>query len=456
MTGEETMSWEEMHANEEILTHERALIGSILISEKCFAEIIDIVTTDDFYTQICADIFAVAHDLYTSGGKVDVIAISAKMQEQGNYEAPGYLREVMLETPTSSNAVMYAEGVRKSSHMRKVKRLLISAADEHKDPDTLTEAVMDGLYGLDRSSSKGKARSIAQGLHSYEASVMEGGTDERLYTGWSRLDKILGGVEPGNLVVLAARPGVGKSAMGAEIALRVAERGIPSVYFSCEMSEKELVQRLIANRARLDHCVVKRGKFKEDKTLLSRYMNARSKMIDKPLFIYDEANITVNTIRRNLQTVRGVGLVVVDYIQLMTSVGKPENRTQEITAITKGLKQIAKEFNVVIIAISQLNRDKTIYDEPIERDLRESGSIEQDADSIIFLWQYEPNPEGILPLICAKVQKNRSGDKHKTAMMRFEGKYISFYETDEDYVPKKTRRKRDFTAYGGHDPDMNF
>jgi len=454
MTNEETMAWEEIQTNDEFLTCERALIGSILISEKCFAEIIDIVTASDFYTHICAEIFSIAHDLYTNGGKVDAVAISSKMQELGNSDALGYMRDVMLETPTANNAMLYAEGVRKSSRMRKIRELLSAAIEENKEPDALTDAIMDGLYALERSSKKGKARPLKDAIHAFESSAMEINDDTRLYTKWSRLDKILGGLKGGNFVILAARPSVGKSAMAAEVALRTAEKGIVSAFFSCEMAEEELVERHVANRAKIDLNHVLDRSFKDDKDLLKKYMDMRNEVIDQPLYIYDEANITVNDIRRNLQTIRDVGLVVIDYLQLMHTVEKSENRNLEVAKISKSLKQLAKEYDIPIIALSQLSRDKSEYDEPTLRDLRDSGAIEQDADKVVFLWKIEDGDERILPKVGAKVGKNRNG-KLGVSIMRFQGEYMAFYETDEEYVPKR-RGKGRFKAYGGHDPDLDF
>lgn len=438
------------------LTHERGVIGSVLFDSRCIPDVIDMINADDFTVDVHREIYETVTDMYASGKAIDPVTISGEMKRTGlmTPEIERYMVDVLLMTPTATNAGLYAKGLRDEANMRRIHRLLNEAMMEHGDPDNLTDAVMEGLYGIERGSRKGKAVTLKEAVAKFTAWAAKDTDEACINLGYSRLDKILRGMSPGNLVLLAARPGVGKSAFGADLALRTAERGTPTAIFSCEMSTLEIVQRYVASRANVDLDNVIDRAFKLGEAG-KRTARALSEMGDIPLLLYDEPGITVADIRRTLQTEKGIGFVVVDYIQLMQSVDKSENRNLEVAKITGALKGLAKEFKIPIMALSQLNRDKGETDEPAINDFRDSGAIEQDADIAIFIWKLEQPHPGELTKIGVKIAKNRMGQTG-TVVMYFDGAHMSYKETAEEYVPKKQGRGRQFQPVNSYDPEFPF
>jgi len=224
--------------------------------------------------------------------------------------------------------------------------------------------------------------------------------------------------------------------------------------FSCEMATMEIVQRYVANRAEVSLDAITDRSFVQGPDG-SKAAQGVERMRGTPLYLYDEPGITTLDIRRVLQTIRNVGFVVVDYIQLMRTVERGENRNLEVAKISGDLKRMAKEFNIPIMALSQLNRAKDEYDEPGLTDLRDSGSLEQDADKVILLWRIEEAKNGALPKIGVKIAKNRMG-KTGAVVMYYKGEHMKFLETAEKYVPRKRGRGRQFQSIGGYDPDFPF
>ena len=438
------------------MTYEIGLIGSILYDGDCFSRIVGIVTDADFKADICADAFRAASDMYADGGVIDPIAVSSKMVSMGrdDLECRMFARDAMMSEGTSGNVEIYANGIKEQSRMRRITDLITGALMEHGEPDALTNAIMDGLYAIERGP-KGKAKILKDGLAEFAAGISSNAEEKRVFTGWPRIDRMLGGMGAGNVMILAARPGCGKSAMGSEIALRAAEKGIPSVLISCEMTENEILRRYVSNRAKIALNAIIDKSFRNDTASCERFWTMNSELSKVPLYISDEPYVTVNDIRRTLQTIKGVGLVVIDYLQLMESTGKSENRNLEVAKITRSLKLMAMKYKLPIILLSQLNRAKGEYDEPALSDLRDSGAIEQDADQVMFIWNLDEPEPGVLQRVCVKVSKNRNGLKG-TTVMRFNGAHMAFYETDEEYIRVKKSRSRKFTVYGGHDPDLDI
>ena len=442
--------------DETALEYEAGIIGSILLDESCTPKVLAIATPEDFYYEPYKLIYATICEMYAAGKSIDHITVTAEMAKNGHAEKDMHtlIRDVWNLTPTAAHAEAYANALRGMARMRRIKGLLESALMEHGDPDTITDAVMEGLYAIERGGSKGRAVTLNEALNRFTQWAISEETEKRIDTGFARLDRILHGMYPGNLVLLAARPGVGKSAIAASLALRVAEKGTAAVLFSCEMSNDEIVQRYIANRAGINLDDVTDRTFLDDNGQRDRASKAMEDIRHFPLYLYDDPGISAMDIRRTLQTVRNVGIIVVDYIQLMDAAGKSENRNLEVAGISKALKQIAREFGIPVIALSQLSRTKDDTDEPGLTALRDSGALEQDADKVILLWRVSDEP-GELPKIGVKVAKNRMS-KTGTVLMRFNGERMSFYETDEEYTTKKRGRGRDFYPVNIRDGDLPF
>jgi len=438
--------------NDITLTYETGLIGSIIIYGDCFPHVDLIVNGDDFRNEICSEAYNAASRIYLSGGIIDPLTIVDEMIKAGTNEntVREWVRDMMVMTPTASNAELYAVGIRNASRLRKITNLLNESMMEYTDPDNLTDVVMEGLLTIERGEKKGRTKSFKESIERFKSWLLAKDDNRRLNTGYSRLDGILNGLHPGNLAILAARPSVGKSALGCELALRTAESGIVSVIFSCEMTDIEITQRFLANRTQVNLDEIISKKIMIDGQAGSKVVVGMRELISKQLHIYDDPDITVSDIRRMLQTIKNVGLVVIDYIQIMKPTEKSENRNIEISKITNSLKQMAKEFQVPIVALSQLNRTKDEYDEPVFNDLRDSGAIEQDADKVIFLWKLGAPEKGEVQKIGVKIAKNRMS-KTGTVIMQFSGEQMRFSETYEEYVSKKRGRSRTFTQINDMD-----
>jgi len=431
-------------------SYETGLIGSIIINGNYMSKVIDIVTPDDFYNVHCKAAYIAALELYSTGKTVDPLTIIEEMTNNDNDESIRlWVRDLMLETPTSHNAEIYALGVRNNAKSKRVKDLLAGAAADINDPDELISTVVEGLLSIGNNTDR-KAKNLSESLMQFKQWALSKDDNRRIDTGFSRLDDILHGLFPGNLIILAARPGIGKSAFSAELALRISEKGLSSAIFSCEMSNIEIIQRFISNRGQINLNDIIDRTFLTDSNMEVSMVHAMRDIQCCPLQIFDSSDITVSDIRKTLQTIRDIRLIVVDYIQIMTPQGKSETRNLEVAKITRSLKQLAKEFQIPIIALSQLSRDKDEYDEPTLRDLRDSGAIEQDADKVIFMWKVE-TPDFEHQRIGVKVAKNRMSTTG-TVVMQFAGDQIRFADTYHRYEPQKKKRNRQF--YPVHDIDL--
>jgi replicative DNA helicase len=432
-------------------SYETGLIGSIIINGEYMAKVMDIVAPDDFYNHHCKAAYAAALEIYTTGRTVDPLTIIEELNKSGDSreDLSLWVRDLMLETPTAHNAEVYALGIRNKARLRRIKELLEDVTEGVSNPDELTDKVIDGLLAIERGS-KGKTARLGECLMEFKEWALAKDDNRRLDTGYSRLDGLLHGMFPGNLIILAARPAVGKSALACELALRLSEKGLSAAIFSCEMEKNEIIQRYISSRASIKLDDITDKTFHEDEAMELKIVNAMREISSYPLYINDSSGITVSDIRKTLQTIRDIRLVVVDYLQILTPHGKSENRNIEVSNMTRALKQLAKEYQVPIIALSQLNRGKDENDEPSLRDLRESGAIEQDADKVIFLWKVD-TPEYEVQRIGVKVAKNRMS-KTGTVVMQFAGEQMRFAETYDEYVPKKKGRSRQF--YPVNDADI--
>jgi replicative DNA helicase len=256
---------------------------------------------------------------------------------------------------------------------------------------------------------------------------------QKISTGFPRLDGIIKGIAPGELCIIGARPGVGKSAFSLDVLRTAVKSGKKSILYSYEMSRSEVMQRWAAREA-----VIKLDTF-ADKSLTEeekkRFLDAGARISRCPFLINDKPRTTLSKMRAEARRHKDLQLIVIDYLQLIPVIGKYERRDLEIAAITRELKLMAKELNVVIILLAQLNRMKGDTEEPDLRSLRESGSIEQDADKVLFIWKMDEFGK-----ICVKVEKNREG-KTGRVVMQFDGDIMRYTELSENYTPPKKRSK---------------
>jgi replicative DNA helicase len=383
---------------------EQSVLGSILIDRDTIIEVADFLKPEDFYRQAHGRIYAVMMDLSERREPVDVVTVAEALERTGDLEAIGgrsYLGTLSNQTPTAVHAAQYARIVERKAVLRN----LISAAGKiagigYEDPAEVQEAIdraESELFAVSQKRVSAGFSPLKSLLHdAYDRLDYlheHRGEISGVRTGFQDLDALTTGLQKSDLVILAARPSVGKTSFALNIAEHASARDKKAVgIFSLEMSKEQLVLRLLSSVANIDSQRLRTGFLDEmDFTRIAPAMNTLS---EAPIYIDDTPNISTMELRtkaRRLQAETGLDLVIVDYLQLMQSstTTKDANRVQEVAEISRGLKALARELKVPVIALSQLSRQPEMREskEPRLSDLRESGSIEQDADLVMFLWR---------------------------------------------------------------------
>lgn len=385
---------------------EQALLGALLIGNDVFDKVVDAVAAADFYDPLHAEIYEVIAKRLTSGRQVDVISLRTLFQNAlpitDTLTVPIYIGRLAASATTTINAPEYARTVRDLALRREIIRIgsdaVTAATDACVDasPAALIEEIEGALFGLAERGERGGEVSFDVALRAALEDASEayrvGGGIRGLSTGLIDLDKRLGGLAPGGLYIIAGRPGMGKTALATNIAWSVTGDGLAVGFFSLEMPFSELAMRIMAQESGISSEGLRRGAAGEDG--VRKAVFAAQRIGNRPLYIDDRGGVSIAQIAARARRQRrrhGIELIVIDYLQLMASGKRKENRVQEITEITTGLKALAKELNVPIIALSQLSRgvESRENKRPHLADLRESGSIEQDADAVIFVYREE-------------------------------------------------------------------
>lgn len=429
------------------LEAEKAVLGSMLLSTQATEEIIEILEATDFYRPQHETIYRTLVDLHTAGQVHDPIALTNRLEKNGDLTrcgGPAYPFDLTRAVPTAANGEWYATVVHEKAVLRKVLKAANGMADSvHRrthTPDEIIQDAYDTLEGLTRlTDGRDDDLSIGADIMATVAEIVdirENGPKEGLKTGFTDFDDLTGGLQPGQFILIAARPAVGKSVLAGDFARYTAIRNdIPTAFFSLEMGRKELEKRFLAAHATYPlHWMKNKGPLDDGKIL--DLIEAGKDMQASPLFIVADTGITLAKIRSNcrrIQRQHGLGLVVIDYLQLMSgeSTGRGDNRQQEVSRISRGLKTLAMDLGVPIVALSQLNRgpEQRQDKKPMASDLRESGSLEQDADIVILLhredaYDKESPRAGEADLIVAK---HRNGPT-ATITVAFQGHYARFID----------------------------
>jgi len=381
---------------------EQSLLGSILIDPEAIIRVSPIVRPEDFYRETHAIIYAAALELHERHQPADFVTLRDALQQRNQLEAVGgtaYLSTLVNAVPTSAHAEYYAQIVQRTAILRR----LIDAATQitgiaHEPVDDAEEAIDRAEQILFAVAERRHARDltpISQVIARYYDRIQmlaeHKGEPLGVPTGFTMLDKLLGGLQPSDLIILAARPSMGKTALALTIATHAAKRHRARVaIFSLEMSAEQLVQRLLAAETGIDAQRLRIGDVREDEWPL--IVQAASTLSETNIFIDDSPSLTVLSMRskaRRIHAQYGLDLIIVDYLQLMEGDRRSENRVQEISNISRGLKGLARELNVPVLALSQLSRavESRQDKRPQLSDLRESGSIEQDADVVLFIYR---------------------------------------------------------------------
>ena len=433
------------------LEAEQSVLGSMLLSHDAVAEVSEVLNPDDFYKESHGLIFQAALSLFASGEPVDPVTVAESLRAQGNLEKVGdrsYLLNLVSSVPTPANARYYAEVV---SRLATYRRLITAAgrvaAVGYRAPEELAEALdeaEDAIFSVgmrERRESVKPMRELMEETWEEFEEIADGRVPTGILTGFSKLDELTQGFHPSDLVIIAARPSMGKTSLALNIVDHVAvKQGIPVAIFSLEMSAKEVTKRMLCSRARVNSQKLK-SSFKEDDVWL-RLSEAAGELTSASIFIDDNADIGILELRskvRRLKAQHDIGLVVVDYIQLMGSDRRHENRVQEIASISRGLKILGRDFNIPVIAVSQLSREPEKHNRPpILSDLRESGAIEQDADLIIFIHrqdQYDRDNDELKGRASINLAKHRNGPTGS-----FELAFISQYALFKDISRREPDR----------------
>lgn len=424
---------------------EKSVLGSIILDKDALLEITEILKEDDFYNEMHREIYRTILELYRKSEPVDILTVSEELKKRNTLEMVGgraYIALLSTMVPSTSNAAQYAKIVSEKAVLR---RLINASSDimeksyqETNEPETLLDYAEQSIFEIAQTKQKRDFESIKDVLYNNlkridEVSQLSGGITG-ITTGFLDLDAKTSGFQKSDLIILAARPSMGKTAFALNIAQQAALRVKAKVLiFSLEMSTEQLGQRLISVESRVEMQKLKTGKL--DRNDWDQLYNAIDKLSKADIFIDDTPGINVLEIKnkcRRLKAEKGLDMIVVDYLQLMSYEGRAESRQQEITAISRFLKQLAREMDCPVIVLSQLSRAPEMRSDrrPILSDLRESGAIEQDADVVIFLYRDEYyNQDTEKPNICeVNIAKQRSGPTG-IVELTWLGKYTKFVDT---------------------------
>ncbi len=426
------------------LDAETSVLGAILIDHEAINTVSEILKPSDFYNGQNGIIFDAMLALYEERKPIDLVTLAAtlKKKKEGAGIASSYITDLVNSVPTAANVEQYARFIKESSIKRHLITLSSQIADlsfnDEKELRDVIETAESGIFSISQGNTLRGFIPIKQSLAASFDRIDElhkkGAGLRGVRTGFADLDTMLSGMQASNLLILAARPGTGKTAMAMNIAQFVAVNDkIPIGIFSLEMSQEELVDRLLVGQADVDAWRLKTGKLSEsDFTKLSEAMG---QLADAPIFIDDTPGITLSEMRtkaRRLQLEHGVGLIVVDYLQLVNPGRKVENRVQEVSIVSQALKNLARELKIPVIALSQLSRAVEHRGEarPQLADLRESGAIEQDADVVMFLYRADPEATGSPLPVNLLVAKHRNGPTGEVNLL-FRGDRIKFFSLDK-------------------------
>ena len=402
------------------LVAEQSVLGGMLLSKDAIADVVEILRERDFYRPAHELIYDAILDLYGRGEPVDAITVAAELTKRGDIARAGgapYLHTLISGVPTAANAGYYAKIVRERAIARRLveagtKIVQLGYSAEGEIDDAVDAAQAEVYQVTERRTSEDYVQLnvlLPQAFDEIEA-ISKGVAAEGVMTGIRDFDHLTNGLHPANMVVIAARPAVGKSTLGLDIARHasISNKQV-SVIFSLEMSRSEITMRMLSAEARVALNSIRSGKLTDDEW--ARLARRMGEISDAPLFIDDSPNLSMMEIRakaRRLKQRHDLKLIVIDYLQLMTSGKRVENRQQEVSEFSRHLKLMAKELNIPVIAISQLNRspEQRSDKKPMLSDLRESGSIEQDADLVVLLHREDlydsQNRTGEADLIVAK------------------------------------------------------
>jgi len=445
------------------LEAEQSVLGCLLIDKEAVIKIADFLNPEDFYKDTHGMILQAMMELYEKREPIDILSLSNRLRERNQLDmvgGQGYLASLASSVPTASHVVTYAQIVQKKSTLRK---LLKASGDitelsyrETDDVDKILDEAEQKLFKISQKYLKQNFINmkdiLAGAFERIDELQNQSGKMRGLATGFTNLDYKLSGLQKSDLIVLAARPSVGKTSLALDIARQVAvHEKVPIGIFSLEMSKEQLIDRLLSAQARIDLWKLRNGKLsdKDGEDDFMKINHAMGVLSEAEIYIDDSATANIMEIRtkaRRLKTEHGLELLIIDYLQLMEGRSNTDNRVQEVAEITRSLKAVARELNVPVLALSQLSRaveQQTGAAIPKLAHLRESGSIEQDADVVMFIYRKAADrkynadelPENEKNLAEVFIAKHRNGPTG-TVRLNFNEQFASFEnraEQDDNY-----------------------
>ena len=426
------------------LIAEQSLLGSILIDPASINEVADIIKADDFYITEHKQIYLAATELFLANREIDVVTLIDTLVHRGVYDKSGgedYIRNIAEVVPNALNVKDYAKIVKEKSSLRQLIEVCgeinENAYSEQQSASGIIEYAESKIFSIAQGRDNKSFRHIRDVLGSVYNQLHElaqnDGAGQGTPTGFSGLDRVLVGMGNSDLILVGARPGMGKTSFALNIATNVAQQTKKKVcIFSLEMSAEQLVSRILSSEALVDSHELRSGKLSDDSW--EKIADASSRLAMCDILIDDTSGVTITDIKAKLRRVNDLGLVVIDYLQLMQSDRRIDNRVQEVAEISRALKIMAKELSVPIICCAQLSRgpESRTDKKPMLSDLRDSGAIEQDADVVIFLYRNEyyktdaapgeDNDGNIAEVIIAKNRHGSTG----TVKMGWIGQYTKF------------------------------
>ena len=438
------------HVPPQNIEAEESVLGAMLVAEPTLTRVIDEVKLNaaDFYLDRHRAIFECVHDLYSAAKPVDELSVAEALTQHNKIDTAGgkhYISELAAKVPAAGNAKHYAEIVQQNSLLRRLlgagQEIQGWVNDRDGEPRELSERAEKLLFDVAHKEQASDFRLLSEILHDEVDRLEKLSTGEIEMTGtpagFRDIDAITGGFQPGNLIIVAARPAMGKSALVANIAENVAVKSDkPVAFFSLEMSEVELAQRFIACRARIPGDKLRKGQVSQRDW--PKVLRAANELENAPLWFDDSSDLGILDLRAKARRLHaqeqdrgGLGLIILDYMQLMRSDDHRANRVEQVGQISRGLKILARELSVPVMAVSQLNRtpEQRPDKRPLLSDLRESGQIEQDADLVMFIYRdeyYNPDNEEAKGIAEVHIAKHRNGPAGTHIELSFLSRYPKF------------------------------
>lgn len=434
---------------------EQSIIGGLLLDNRAWDRVGGIVAEGDFYNHQHRLLYSVIGGMINAGHAADVITVIERLDALGKADECGgmvYLNALAQSVPSAANIRRYGELVRERAMLRK----LVAAADdmatrafntEGRDSAAILDEALTKLSELQRRGMRKEPRAIAD-IAIERTQHYEDLADGKVVAGWRthipRLTYMLnGGLRAGSLYILAARPSVGKSSFAQDLGLHFAQDGLTTLFLSQEMPDTEVADRGVANFGRLSFSDLMTGKMERDNW--TRATEAMERLAKLPFYVDDQAALTLQDIRNKARTCKGLKVLFLDYLQLCTSARKDSNRNNEVGEISRGLKALAKDMGIAVVALSQLNRkvETRANSRPNLSDLRDSGEIEQDADVVLFLWPVREHEEQGRRVIGCAIDKNRQGRLGEVGLDFF-GDLQQWSESLDDIKPVAAPKKGKF------------